>query len=627
MERQLEGLWREHDSTEQELQELLMEKQRQTQQSEAQIAVLRQENAELRRATAAPSVAGSTRAHGMRHAEINEAPIGVTHGPSSPTATYKPQHQTPIPPNHRGKGWSTMNIVHELQRRIQIGTSKAFDQSRQAWGMFGRTPIITTEVLRKQCQKYDLLLDDKQVLDLYNYLDTDGNGEVDFVEFCSNLMGEAYHPKRHAMSWLKDVEISDKKKRDAAQKQMREAGSLAHACSRKEQPNWMKSGKLKPNLVQILMQVQQKVVQKTAKDSDLLRSAFCMLGGSKDPIDEKKFKHTLHVLGVVVDDAQALELFELIDTDHSGAIDFYEFITGIMPTDYGASSFSTVPVQMQQNMQERSSRQMEQEREWQEAPPLSKAQAALIEFGRSHDAQRPPPVDTSRQGQEEKPREGRRVKGATQGRDRPAFEAVKQGDIEALAMLVVKAQGGPMSAEALGVRNMGGQTPLHLAAQIGNPDVVKWMLQVEPQGRPGAQVGGLLFSVDNAGLTPAQTAQHHGRVLAARLLKKAEKKALRVTCGGARSPSPSRGNALSPSPSRGGVLSPLPSRGGASSQGLLPSPSRINTAEVKPFAGRASASISGAPRSPTKLPKLGMPGHRSLSPPPPVSKSTVWSRG
>ena len=194
------------------------------------------------------------------------------------------------------------------------------------------------------------------------------------------------------------------------------------------------------------------------------------------------------------------------------------------------------------------------------------------------------------------------------GRDGAAFEAVKAGDMDALAMIALKARGGPMSEDALGIRNSAGQTPLHFAAEMGNIDAIKWMLQCEAEAR-GPVGRGLLFAIDAQGQTPAQTAQQHGQILASRMLKKAEKKGLRTqrTHRSGYSPSPtqpgltSRSSSRFLSPSPGGLLAPLPS------------PSRVPTAEIRPFAGRVSAA---GRRSPSKLPQLSLDDRRSLSPPP-----------
>lgn len=449
-------------------------------------------------------------------------------------------------PEFRGRDWSTDQIVSELQKRITQAVSKSADQSRQAWKMFNCAEYITHKVLKDMLAKFDMFVTDDQVDALFHYIDTNGNGEIEFPEFCSRIMGEAYATdKRHAMSWLRDVEIAVKKRRELAENKMREAGSLAHQCSRLEQPEWQKSGKYKNSIRSIMSQIQEKIMNKTSKDADQLRQAFNLLGGNKGPITVESLKLTLLTMGIIVSDDENQELFELIDTDNSGHIDFYEFVIGVLPTDYGCSAFSTVPKGMQKLMQRRTAARAEAALKAHFLHSSTAVPGSLTAVPGASTV--PEPAALLNRSSVSvispfSPVQGKvRILGQRTptglGGDAPVFQAVHARDLESLALVVLRAHGGPCSAEALGARNRSGETVLHVAAMMGALDIIKWLLAVwEQHGCEEAQ--SFIHAKDSSGATPALVAQRHGNILAAKLLRKAEKRSANLGSRRCRSQSP-----------------------------------------------------------------------------------------
>jgi len=420
---------------------------------------------------------------------------------------------------------------------------------------------------------------------LFEHFDVDGNGQVTMPEFVGRLMPEAYDThKRHAFSYLQDSETREKESKEAIQHRQAKYKSLAFCCSEEEVPQWQKTGKAAKKLQDFVELLQQKIQLKTSRDSDQLRQAFNLLGGNQGPITEDSLKIKFHMLGLMISEEDSRELFGLLDADGNGSIDFYEFITGIMPTDYGSSPFNSASLILQERMRNKkraAARRGDMDLMQQVARQQHMDDSYCHREPSSGRASPPPP---------------KRVPYSKKIQEKPIFAAVRQGEVDSLALLTLKSAGGVWGPEALGAVNSCGETPLHLAAALGHIDVIKFVLQMDADGEGVPGGGSIVHHQDHSGLLPSQTAQRHGNMMAMKLLKKADKRASRNKKRGASS--------LSPSPARGG--------GSRSMEPPLPS-SRLPTSRIEPFMGRRShsrsPSRSSSPQKHTgQLPRLIMPG-------------------
>jgi Ca2+-binding EF-hand superfamily protein len=84
----------------------------------------------------------------------------------------------------------------------------------------------------------------------------------------------------------------------------------------------------------ILVKLQEKVQSLATRSSDQMRQLQRIFGGgANEELRLDAFKQKISKLGVGLTEAQAVGLFERIDTDGSGGISLQEFLKGIMPPD------------------------------------------------------------------------------------------------------------------------------------------------------------------------------------------------------------------------------------------------------------------------------------------------------
>lgn len=79
--------------------------------------------------------------------------------------------------------------------------------------------------------------------------------------------------------------------------------------------------------------VQEKVLGRI-KSADEIRSAFKLFGSSQDGISLRRFRDSLHSLGLNLSMEDAERLFARYDEDGSQRIDVYELMQNILPLDY-----------------------------------------------------------------------------------------------------------------------------------------------------------------------------------------------------------------------------------------------------------------------------------------------------
>ena len=88
------------------------------------------------------------------------------------------------------------------------------------------------------------------------------------------------------------------------------------------------------DLDQVISLLYRKIVERTKCPQDQFREAYQMFGSPTTGIPFHEFRKNLHGLGVILEDEDALRLFNRFDSDGNGAIDFKEMVAAVMPSDY-----------------------------------------------------------------------------------------------------------------------------------------------------------------------------------------------------------------------------------------------------------------------------------------------------
>lgn len=82
----------------------------------------------------------------------------------------------------------------------ELITTKSADQIRQAYQLFSRHGSVTRDVLRYQCQKFGIKVDNVEVEALFQILDKDNSGDIDFQEFMQGIMAPDYQTESYKIT-------------------------------------------------------------------------------------------------------------------------------------------------------------------------------------------------------------------------------------------------------------------------------------------------------------------------------------------------------------------------------------------------------------------------------------------
>ena len=88
--------------------------------------------------------------------------------------------------------------------------------------------------------------------------------------------------------------------------------------------------------------IQQKIEQRAPRPQVQFMTAYKMFGSPKDGLTPDMFKTNLWRMGIPISKSEVDALFRRFDANNSGKMDFYEFIQGVMPTDYPVRSWTEI---------------------------------------------------------------------------------------------------------------------------------------------------------------------------------------------------------------------------------------------------------------------------------------------
>ena len=219
----------------------------------------------------------------------------------------------------------------KLKERIEPGSSLL----RTGFRLFGRPENgITVQNFRQTLANLGIILDLADATEIFSKYDTNGNGRINFNEFCLSLFpkdfsGVSWNVRRDQEQWV------DRKRKSAALMELQHVGMGMKATS---YPLSMQQNRA--TLDELEKIIQQKIEQRAPRPQVQFMTAYKMFGSPKDGLTPDMFRTNLWRLGIPASQAECNALFNRYDTNHSGSMDFYEFIQGVMPSDYPAKAWT-----------------------------------------------------------------------------------------------------------------------------------------------------------------------------------------------------------------------------------------------------------------------------------------------
>ena len=219
----------------------------------------------------------------------------------------------------------------KLKERVAPGSTLL----NTGFRLFGRPENgITVDNFRKTLANLGIVLSLADATTIFRKYDRTNDGRVNFNEFLLDLFprdftGVSWNIRRDQEMWV------EAKKKSAALLHLQQVGMGSKPT---EYPASMRKSKMSLDELQRI--IQQKIEQRAPRPQVQFMTAYKMFGSPKDGLTPDMFKTNLWRMGIPISEAEVQALFRRFDANNSGSMDFYEFIQGVMPTDYPVKSWT-----------------------------------------------------------------------------------------------------------------------------------------------------------------------------------------------------------------------------------------------------------------------------------------------
>lgn len=254
-----------------------------------------------------------------------------------------------LPPSLQNFRWNVDKVERKLQEKIQEKTKIAGNfVYQQAYRLLegSRGDGIDFPSFREQLRiKFGIILDDEELLLLFDKYDEDRNGMIDLNEFIRRVLPPDYN---YGKQWFEVSQAESEAKQLRLKRESRNEFLSGLGLPPVTAPDEDDKGELNNTgettnwtLETLTKQIQAKVVQKTPGGDDQYRRAFKMLRSGRDKgIRITELRNNLKTkFGIFVSETQMNDLFRQFDGDGSGEIDLQEFLQFVEPPAYPGNSF------------------------------------------------------------------------------------------------------------------------------------------------------------------------------------------------------------------------------------------------------------------------------------------------
>lgn len=227
---------------------------------------------------------------------------------------------------------SVEDYVALIRQKILERTKRPSDQYREAFRLFGSPHDgIPRHTFRKLLrQKLGISIDEPMSELVFNAIDDNDSGHIDFNELVSHVMG-------------KDITEMQFYERRAREDEAKVAAQIAAGPAPRVLTDWPKSMTYhRSSFEDIMVLIRQKIVERTKRPSDQYRTAFRMFGSPQDGISKEDLKFRLRSMNIVISDAEIDRLFNMTDLNRNGKLEFSEMVRVIMPKDYTQPTWAEI---------------------------------------------------------------------------------------------------------------------------------------------------------------------------------------------------------------------------------------------------------------------------------------------
>jgi Ca2+-binding EF-hand superfamily protein len=219
----------------------------------------------------------------------------------------------------------------KLKERVPPGSSLLTTGFR----LFGRPENgVTVDNFRHTLANLGIILSLEDTTTIFSKFDRNKNGRVNFNEFLLDLFpkdfsGVSWYSRRDQEQWAEAQRRKEQCLKD---------GRVGLGLASVDYPASMQKNRM--TLDELERQIQIRIESRAPRPQVQFMTAYKMFGSPKDGLTPEMFRKQLWRMAIPcsIDDCNGL--FQRYDSNGSGSMDFYEFIQGVMPTDYPVKSWN-----------------------------------------------------------------------------------------------------------------------------------------------------------------------------------------------------------------------------------------------------------------------------------------------
>ena len=219
----------------------------------------------------------------------------------------------------------------KLKERVAPGSSLLATSFR----LFGRPENgVTVQHFRTTLANLGIILSLEDTRTFFNKYDRQKNGRIEIGEFLldlfpSDFSGVSWYAKRDQAIWMEATKRKE---------QCLEDGKVGLGLSGLNYPASMQKNRMSLDELERIIQV--KIMSRAPRPQVQYMTAYKMFGSPKDGLTPEMFRKQLWRMAIPCSIEDCDGLFRRYDNNNSGSMDFYEFIQGVMPSDYPTKSWN-----------------------------------------------------------------------------------------------------------------------------------------------------------------------------------------------------------------------------------------------------------------------------------------------
>lgn len=276
-----------------------------------------------------------------------------------------------LPAACEGQRPSVEEYARILGEKLLLRVRRPEEQYRKAYVRFGSPENgVDLALLRRKMKELGIVINAADSRALFEAIDADGSGIIDFPELMERVMPKDYTAK----TWV------ERRADELAQLAIAPVFEQPVLAAMPKSLEQFERGDLH-SVRHWKSEIYERIVARTKRPEDQYRGAYHLFESPAEGVTFPDFCRHVRRMGMVLDDATLRRVFDDIDEDGSGALDFRELVSALMPPEYTRKPWTHARVDEIFDAAQREASEVQERTlsEWPKTLPRSRYRLAEVE--------------------------------------------------------------------------------------------------------------------------------------------------------------------------------------------------------------------------------------------------------